>query len=223
MTRVGVALLLGGLLASCGGKSDPLDVLKHATAVPGEGLGEIYLGVEHLGPFVDRFGMGQPSGAFTDEDTTVWVFYPNQQIHFAFLLNEPCYEATRMQGPQVVRAMFDPSSFFADYPDCRDATLSSILIGTRSRGESWWQGSTLSGTRLGDAWPEVLAKEGTPQHQGGAYLPLLQTQGQELESLRYSAGMEVYFIYRDVGQTAVEVDRLGINARYIDIVPGHSE
>ena len=221
MKRISAIFLLGWLLVGCGNKEDPFDILQYATAVPGEGLGELRLGVERLGGFVDRFGMGQPSVAFTDEEITAWVFYPEQQLHFIFLFNGPCYQATRMQGPRVARQMFDPPAFFASYPQCRDAPLNSILIGTNNRGEGWWKGSTRSGSRLGDVWPDVLVTEGVPQQHGDAYLPLMQTQRLQLESLNYWDGMEVYFVYLQGGQTEEDSDRLAMQARYIDIRRGH--
>lgn len=213
-----VALAL--CVLGCGKPTSPFDSLRDATVVPGQGLGAIRLGSERLGPFIDRHGVNQVAGVFTDEDTFVELVYPREGLYFTFVFNEQCFRETRDLGGRVARELYEPANFFSRYPACRDAELTRILIGTDGRGRAWWQGRTSAGSRLGDSWPEVMAKEGTPQQQGPAYLALPRTQNRQIESLRYHSGIEVFFVLGAAGQSAEAGDRMSTTAEFIAISPG---
>ena len=215
-------LVLAVLLSGCGSADSPLDELRFATAVPGQGLGEIRLGSQQLGPFADRFGVRGVAAVFTDEDAELELLYATEGLHFNFRLNDACYQATRHLGARLAREMFNPSKFFASYPVCREAILSRILVGVNGRDEAWWQGATVSGSRLGDLWADVMVNEGTPQEHGLGYLALQRTQRQQLESLKYYDGLEVYFLYLDSGQPEEEADRMAMTARYFEIWPARN-
>ena len=168
---------------------------QQAEAVPGQGLGDLRLGSERLGSLVDQFGIERVGGWFADEESGIELIYTSVGLHFMFPMEGDCAQATRHLGHRVIREMYQGSEFLARYPACRDLVLDSILIASGPR-TPWWEGSTHRGSRFGDLWPEVLARHGTPQRDGGAYLP--QAANASLESLLYDDGMELYF--RTLGQ-----------------------
>ena len=179
------------ILTACGSSTPPAwQPYQQAEAVAGQGLGDLQLGSQRLGGMVDQFGVERVAGAFFDEDTHIELVYTSVGLHFIFPVDGDCAQATRSLGHHIVREMYQGNEFLARYPACRDLRLSSILI-TGGLRSAWWQGSTHRGSRLGDLWPEVLARHGSAQRDGGSYLP--QAAGENLESLLYAEGMELYF------------------------------
>ncbi|MCC5866320.1 MAG: hypothetical protein JJU31_14450 [Wenzhouxiangella sp.] len=184
-------LALSLALTACGSKTPPAwQPYQQAEAVAGQGLGDLRLGSQRLGNLVDQFGVERVAGWFSDEDNGIELIYSSVGLHFLFPVDGECARTTRQLGPRLIREMYQASEFLARYPACRDLRLSSIVI-TSGLRSAWWQGSTHRGSRLGDLWPEVLTRHGTAQRDGGSYLP--QTAGENLESLLYAEGMELYF------------------------------
>ncbi len=213
-----LALILALALSACGsGTPSAWQAYQQAEAVPGQGLGDLRLGSESLGSMVDQFGVERVGGWFSEEDNGIELIYTSVGLHFMFPLEGDCAQATRHLGHRLIREMYQGSDFLARYPACRDLRLETILIGSGMR-DSWWEGSTHRGSRLGDLWPEVVGRHGSPQGQGSAYLP--QAQHTSLESLRFDDGMELYF--RTTGSGAADApDRLLMPLSFIRLFSPH--
>ncbi|TVQ28731.1 MAG: hypothetical protein EA370_16210 [Wenzhouxiangella sp.] len=179
------------MLAACGGgTSSAWQAYQQAEAVPGQGFGDLRLGTQRMGGLIDQFGVERVGGWFSDEENGIELIYSSVGLHFMFPLEGECAQATRSLGHRMIREMYQPDDFLARYPACRDLTLDAILIASGSRS-AWWEGATHRGSRLGDLWPEVMARHGTPLRHGPVYLA--QAANASLESLLYEEGAELYF------------------------------
>ncbi len=180
------------LLSSCGGDRTPSawQPYREAEAVPGQGLGDIRLGSQRLGSMIDQFGVERVSGWFTEEETGIELIYGSVGLHFMFPMQGECARATRALGHRMVRELHQASDFFVRYPACRELTLNSIVIVSGLRSV-WWEGSTNRGARMGDLWPEVVAR-----HRDGrqfSHSSLQQVHRESFESMLIEDGMQLFF------------------------------